>query len=137
MSDIPPIPRHEFYKRFYAREALNWPCLTWLSRHCPSKGHCSEALSLLPRKVSILDENSDSRESFWGIYAREEVCISWVLLYNFVCLVPPLIFLVLWLFRGSSEKDMQDSSVPFTLVLGMASVFWSVFLSSLQFGRVD
>jgi hypothetical protein len=24
MNDIPPIPQHEFYKRFKAAEALNW-----------------------------------------------------------------------------------------------------------------
>jgi hypothetical protein len=137
MNDIPPIPRHEFFKRFYAAEALNWPYFSWLRRCGASKGHCSEALSLFPQKVSILNEQSDTRECFWGIYAREEVCLCWVLFYNFVCLTPPLVFFFVWLFRATSEKDMQDSSVPFTLMAGMLSIFWSAFLSSLQFGRVD
>jgi hypothetical protein len=135
MNDIPPIPKHEFFKRFYAVKTQNLLYFFRLYRRKICKGHSSEALSLFPQKVSILDENSVTREFFWGIYAREEICLCWVLFYNFICVLPTLAFFFVWLFKACKGEDMQDSSIPFTMMTGMLSIFWSVFLSSLQFGK--
>jgi hypothetical protein len=100
-------------------------------------GHCTEALSLFPQNVSILDEHSGTREQFGGIYARVEVCPCGVTWYNLVCLLPPLVFFFVLLFKEISQKDIQDNSVPFGMMTGMLAIFWSVFHSNLHFGRVD
>jgi hypothetical protein len=85
--------------------------------------------------VSQLDENSEERKSFWGIYAREIVCLRWVLFYNLVCMLPLLWFFFMWIFPWGHRSDLQDASVLITMMIGMLSVFWSTFLGSLQFGK--
>lgn len=142
MRDMPPISEHEFYKRFYSSSPprpLHWHVLhSKTTRKCTQfkrRGHCREIIELLPKKLSLLDEGGDQREFFWGMFAREVVCLRWVFFYNVICMLPLVWFFFMWIFRWGHASDLQDASVPVTMVLGMLSVFWSIFLGSLQFGR--
>jgi hypothetical protein len=142
INEMPPISEHEFYKRFYFANPLNIFHQHPFHRKSNSKfnkakrkDHCCEILELLPKKLSQLDESSEQREFFWGIYAREVVCLRWVLFYNVLCILPFVWFLFMWIFPWGHASDLQDASVPITIMIGMLSIFWSVFLGSLQFGK--
>jgi hypothetical protein len=133
MDDIPPISEHEFYKRFYACKR---PKVShWYHRCKKFSRHSREVLNLLPKRVGALEEGGDKREIFWGIYAREIVSLRWILLYNVLCALPMFVFLFLWLFKLGQKGDLQNAATPLSMMLGFLSIFWSVFLSSLNFGK--
>jgi hypothetical protein len=136
MTDIPPVTWHEFRNRFYkCRSTSNqnsW--IPWRRWSKSTKGHCREALDLFPKKTSPSDTSSGAREVFWGICAQEVICFRWVVFWNVVCILPFVAFLFAWLFKAAKADDLQDASVPLMLVLSALSLFWSIFLSSLQFG---
>lgn len=134
MGPIPPVSRHEFRKRFYACHQQQ------LLRHwhhkCKKLGSQShDLLKLFPKKRTALEEGGDKREEFYGIYARENVSFIWVLFYNFICMLPMLAFFIMWINPQGHSTDLQNPSVPFSMMTAMLSLFWSVFLSSLQFGE--
>ncbi|KAI0842910.1 hypothetical protein F5Y06DRAFT_76436 [Hypoxylon sp. FL0890] len=134
MDSIPPVSEHEFQKRFYTCPRPQ-PLRHWYHK-CKALGtHSYDILELFPKKKTELEEGGDKRETFWGIYAREIISLRWVLIYNLVCVCPMLVFFVAWILPAGQNTDLQDPSVPFSMMLGMLSLFWSVFLSSLQFGR--
>ncbi|KAI1374084.1 hypothetical protein F4677DRAFT_447730 [Hypoxylon crocopeplum] len=133
MDSIPPVSEHEFRKRFYACPKPQ-PLRHWYHR-CKALGtHSYDILEFFPKKKTELEEGGDKRENFWGIYAREIISLRWVLFYNFLCVLPMLAFFTVWILPAGYSTDLQNASVPFTMMLGMLSLFWSVFLSSLQFG---
>lgn len=139
---VPPITEHEFRKRFYSFNASLF-CRHHILRHpklcsCKKracKTHSSELMDLLPKKLTLLDEQSNQREEFWGLYARQVVTFRWILAYNFLCFLPMLWFVFIWLFALGQKRDLQDAFVPTSVMISMLSVFWSTFLSSLHFGR--
>jgi hypothetical protein len=49
--------------------------------------------------------------------------------------LPLLIFFVAWVVPSGPGTDLQNPSVPFSIMATMLSLFWSLFLSSLQFGK--
>jgi hypothetical protein len=135
MINMPPITAHEFYQRFYSA-----PCkrksLFHLGHICnkSDKGHCQEALWVLPKKLSKLDENNETRETFWGIYAREVICFRWIMFYNILCFLPSITFFIVSILKLGKSFDLQDPSVPFAMTAAMLSVFWSQLISSLDYG---
>ncbi|KAI1409804.1 hypothetical protein F5Y13DRAFT_88541 [Hypoxylon sp. FL1857] len=134
MDNIPPVSEHEFQKRFYTCYKPH-PLRHWYHK-CKSLGtHSYDILELFPKKKTELEEGGDKREIFWGIYAREIISLRWVLIYNLVCISPMLVFFTVWILPLGQSTDLQNPSVPFSMMLGTLSLFWSIFLSSLQFGR--
>ncbi|OTA69145.1 hypothetical protein K449DRAFT_411975 [Hypoxylon sp. EC38] len=134
MDNIPPVSEHEFRKRFYTCHRPQ-PLRHWYHK-CKALGtHSSEILDLFPKKKTEFEEGGDKREIFWGIYAREIISLRLVFTYNLVCVCPMLAFFVVWIIPTGQLTDLQNPSVPFSMMLGMLSLFWSIFLSSLQFGR--
>ncbi|KAL4899578.1 hypothetical protein BDW74DRAFT_108769 [Aspergillus multicolor] len=135
MDVVPPITAHEFYTRFYSCYRSNaWA--VHLFHRCKKATGCSAGtLELLPKKRTPLEEHGDKRQPFWGIYAQEIVCFRWVVAYNVVCLLPMVIFLFLWMFPLGYKGDLQNAAVPFTMVAGMLTLFWSFFIGSIRFGR--
>lgn len=134
MINIPPVSEHEFYKRFYAchqpQSLLHW------YHKCRRLGLQShDLLEFFPKKKTELEEEGDKREHFWGIYAREQIDFRWVLFYNFICVLPMLIFFMVRVFPLNHSTDLQDPSVPLSMMLAMLSLFWSVYLGSLHFGE--
>jgi hypothetical protein len=132
MVHIPPIGKREFYKRFYSSQS-GW--YNVFRRRYRCKTACSDdAILFLPKKISKLDEQSDVREDFWGIHACEVVCLRWVLCYNFLCVLPSLVFFIASSVKLGKHFDLQDPSVPLQLTLTMLTMFWAPFLSSLRLG---
>jgi len=88
--------------------------------------------------MTELEEEGDRRENFWELYAREMISLRWVMFYNFVCILPLLAFFIAWVLPvgNSYRSDLQNPSVPFSIMAAMLSLFWSVFFSSLQFGML-
>ncbi|OTB18043.1 hypothetical protein K445DRAFT_20507 [Daldinia sp. EC12] len=137
MGNIPPVSEHEFRLRFYACHDPR-PQQSLLHRYhkCKKFGcHTHNALHLFPKKKTRLEEAGDTREMFWGIYARERISFSWVLGYNLFCLLPMLAFFIAWILPRGRGADLQNPSIPLSIMMGMLSLFWSLFLSSLQFGK--
>jgi hypothetical protein len=136
MVESPPISRHEFHTRFYACYQPR-PSLHWFHKCIKGCRSSQKTIDLLPKRRTFLEEGGDDREVFWGIYAREKPSILVVIVYNVVCLIPFLTFFFLWLFRWGHSGDLQNASVPIFISISMISVFWSVFLASLQFASHD
>jgi hypothetical protein len=134
MDNIPPISEHEFTKRFYACHKPR--PLLHVHHECRKLGaHSSDILKFLPKKRTELEEAGNKREDFWGIYARENISLRWIIFYNFVCVSPLLAFFLAWIVPRGLGTDLQNPSIPLSMMIGMLSLFWSVYLSSLQFGR--
>ncbi|KAH7224430.1 uncharacterized protein BKA55DRAFT_527310 [Fusarium redolens] len=134
MDSIPPVCQHEFEKRFYACDQPR-PLLHWYHK-CKRLGLQShDLLDFFPKKKTEFEEGGDKRESFWGIYAREVISLRCVLFYNLVCVLPMMTFFMVWVLPVGHRTDLQNPSVPFSIVTAMLSLFWSLFLSSLQFGK--
>lgn len=134
MDNIPPICKHEFWDRFYA--CHNPRPLLHLYHNCKTMGvYSSEALKFLPKKRTELEEAGDKREDFWGIYACEYPSTRWIIFYNFVCVLPLLAFFVAWIAPRGHDTDLQDPSVPISLMVSLLSLFWSVYLGNLQSGK--
>jgi hypothetical protein len=120
---IPPIGAHEFNLRFY--HGLHEP---WFGSRLPvlpmrNFNDDGELLHRIPKKLSYLDENSDGRETFWGLYARESVSFSWVWFYQIISLVPCFAYLASSLWKGFEIP--LDGSMAVYLCLFMQSLFWA------------
>jgi hypothetical protein len=134
MDNIPPISEHEFTTRFYACHKPR--PLLHLHHKCRRLGaHSSDILNFLPKKKTELEEAGDKREDFWGIYARETLSLRWIISYNFVCVSPLLVFFLAWIVPQELGTDLQNPAIPISIMISMLSLFWSVFLGSLQFAN--
>jgi hypothetical protein len=134
MINIPPISEHEFEKRFYACHKPR--PLLHLHHKCNRPGaHSSDILKFLPKKRTELEEAGDKREDFWGIYACESISLRWVIFYNLICISPLLAFFVAWVIPKGHVSDLQNPSIPVSMMASMLSLFWSVFISSLPFRK--
>jgi hypothetical protein len=124
---VPPIAKEEFYHRFYTCYRPR-PLLHWFHK-CRKICKSREALNLFPKWIFFLEEGGDTREEFWGIYARERPSFLILLIYNTLCLIPSLVFLFLWLFRWGHSGDLQNASLPLTLTGTPLSILWAYMLT--------
>jgi hypothetical protein len=88
----------------------------------------------MPKKLSQLEEVSSRREEFWCLYTQERLSFAWVVGYNLLFLLPMLVFFFLWLFGLKHDSDLQTAAVPFSMLVGLLAIFWSVFLMNSGFG---
>jgi hypothetical protein len=130
----PPISPHEFHCRFYSCYRPNRWSLHLFHVCKKAIGVSRDALNMIPKKKERLEEHGDKRQRFWGIYAREIVCFRWIVAYNLACMTPMVIFFFLWTFRVG-DGQLQNAAVPLSILLAGLSLFWSLFLGSLSFGR--
>jgi hypothetical protein len=134
MDLIPPLCEHEFEKRFYACHHPK-STLYWYHKCRRLRAQSRDVLMVLPQKKTRLEEGGDAREDFWGLYARERVSLCMVLLYNFVCIFPLLVFFVARIAPFGLGGDWQSPAVPMSTMIAMLSLFWSVYFASLQSSR--
>jgi hypothetical protein len=131
MARIPPIPREEFKERFYA--CYSCPPIPAFLHDCTRFNEdCREALARFPKCRFELDITKSSRDTFWGIYACEEIAAIRVVGYNLLCMAPTMAFFFAWLFDWKHPDDLQDASIPFFVMLALLSLFWSLFIGGLN-----
>lgn len=90
------IPAQEFRDRFYQS------CHHCYSRHfyhreririTSSIQHAArDVIALLPKRKDSRHMHDGRREKFWGIYARERRCFTWVLAYGPFLNLPGVVF---------------------------------------------
>lgn len=51
------------------------------------------------------------------------------MMYLCAIMAPAFWFVFAWLFQWGNRGDLQDATVPMTLMLGMLSVLWAVVYS--------
>ena len=68
------------------------------------------------------------RERFWGLYARERICLAWVGAYALIANLPGMIFVFLWLFQWHHSVDLQGAStlaqISVALSIGFVGALW-------------
>ena len=77
MDVVRPINRHEFRTLFYEEPF----------RTCAPHAF----LQKLPKRTSAFDEESETNEKFWGLYAREALAFNRVLFYSFAFTILPIL----------------------------------------------
>ena len=78
----------------------------------------------------------ETKENNFGELTRVSKSIS-AGCYSIIlfCVLPMLIFFMVWVFPLNHSTNLQDPSVPLSMMLAMLSLFWSVYLGSLHFGE--
>lgn len=133
MTRIPEITPHEFRKGFYRGSSpFTHTYIFFCSKGCRCKkdtarGHNKEIMPLLPKRVSPFDENTEAREDFWGLYAKNQIKMLRVIVWNVSCISPMLWFFAMRIFVWGPKGDLQNAAVPATLALSLLSLFWAFF----------
>lgn len=114
----PPISPHLFQTLFYACHS---PC-TWPFPHdCIPSPEKKVNLARIPKRNKTFE--GDESSPIWGFETVFAVSFSYVLAYHCVMVAGPFIFWGLWL--KYHPDDLQNASVPVTIVIGALSLFWS------------
>jgi hypothetical protein len=128
-----PVTRHMFRHYFYGcyeSDSL-WhrlhTCLP-LAPKCRIRNPAGEILEFFPKRDRPVATASQSEkvEVCYGIAARE--CRSFFRVVVYLCLImaPAIWFVFAWLFMWGDRGDLQDATIPMTLVLAMISILWAV-----------
>ncbi|KAL6165452.1 hypothetical protein ACJQWK_08678 [Exserohilum turcicum] len=136
MDPMPPITPHQFYHRFHACYDPR-PYFHFYHKCRSFNKFTRDHLRMIPKRELTIVEGSDKQEAFWGIFARERPSILRLLLYNFACALPCIIFFFMWLFSWGHSGDLQTASVPISVMLALLSVFWSIFFAHLEINQGD
>ena len=115
----PPISRHIFETLVHTCPS---PC-TWMNplHDCliPPSGHMF--LQRIPKRTKR--STNDQTSPIWGFEAVFAVSFAYVFVYHCVMVAGPLAFWVWWL--KAHPDDWQNAAIPFTVVIGALSLFWS------------
>ena len=124
---IPPIQPHEFTQRFYLcrrRGKLHRYHLTPCRKKCGRYPGPNGALARIPKRNTWPDVAGQEREFLWGLLAIERPSLFRVLLYHILILSAPFAFWWLWHFPWRHSGDLQNASVPFSVICVLLSMFW-------------
>lgn len=114
----PPISPHSFKTLFYACSS---PC-TWPVPHqCISISTGCAFLERIPKRRRSFEK--DLASPIWGLEAVFELYTAYVLVYHCCIIAGPLTFWGWWL--RFHPDDLQNASVPMTIILTCLSLFWS------------
>lgn len=114
----PPFGPHLFQALFYTCSS---PC-TWLIPHdCIPPPAGNSHLERIPKRRQSFER--DLASPIWGFEAVYAVSLAYVLAYHFIILAGPFAFWGLWL--KLHPDDLQNATVPMTIVLAGLSLFWS------------
>ncbi|KAF0330861.1 hypothetical protein GQ607_001730 [Colletotrichum asianum] len=88
---------------------------------------CVESLSddtvgCIPQRYYYLDEKSNRKEDFWGLYIQERRSALMSSFYIILCLSPFIIFCILYLL-GIIQGDVQNATTPLALALTLLGLF--------------
>lgn len=131
-----PVTKHMFRHYFYGcydsdtiAHRLH-TCLP-LVPTCRIRNPAAEILDCFPkrdRKVAT-SAQSDKIEVCYGLVARECRSFFRVVLYLCLIMAPAFWFIFAWLFEFGNTSDLQDATVPITLMLTATSILWAVVYS--------
>ncbi|KAL6828399.1 hypothetical protein V8C40DRAFT_286390 [Trichoderma camerunense] len=114
----PPISPHHFQTLFYACPS---PCSWPFPHDCIPLVANTVNLARIPKRTREFEKDQSS--PIWGFETVFAVSFSYVLVYHVVMVAGPFIFWGLWL--KFHPDDLQNASVPITVVIGALSLFWS------------
>ncbi len=119
---MPLISRHEFN---LALNAYTDQCVWSLIHDCYTIGDDTEAVARIRKKKSLFDiESNDLTIKFaWGTQNRYSISFLHVVIYHVLMLLMPFGVWMWW--QHKHNGDMQNASIPVTIVLALLSLFWS------------
>ena len=118
----PPISRHEFEMRLSSCQP---GCkLRWL-HDCFLSDESNNVIRHTPKKRNIFLYDTHARDEAWGLHAVHHISFLYILSYHLLIIAGPFVFWGWWL--GKKPADWQNASVPFAMLLGSLSLFWSGF----------
>lgn len=125
----PPIPRHEFEMHL---NACDQPCRwSWFYFHeCMPQLNTSSSITSIPKKhdrfniTAASSSNSPTDAFAWGLEARHSISALYLVIYHVLIVAGPFAFWAWWM--TEYPGDLQNASVPVTVVLGLLSLFWSI-----------
>lgn len=99
----------------------------------------SSAVDCIPKKISPFDTASKNQTDIyaWGLEARYEISAAYVAFYHVVILAVPFAFWGWW--QATQPSDLQNASIPVTVVIAMLSLFWGsngILTQGRHFGEV-
>ncbi|KAF2804373.1 HET-domain-containing protein [Mytilinidion resinicola] len=124
----PPISRHEFAMHL---NACDQPCpWSWSYFHeCMPQLNTLTSITSIPKKRKQFNTTTTSStftppaDAFaWGLEARHSISALYVVIYHVLIVAGPFAFWAWWMTRHPG--DMQNASIPTTIVLGLLSLFW-------------
>ncbi|KAL2836694.1 hypothetical protein BJX68DRAFT_259827 [Aspergillus pseudodeflectus] len=114
----PPFSSHLFNALFYTCQQ---PC-TWPIPHdCMPQPTRVVHIQRIPKRTRCFQ--GDQSSPIWGLEAKFAISFAYILMYHCVILAGPFVFFAIWL--RYHPDNLQDASVPVTIVLGSLSLFWS------------
>jgi hypothetical protein len=100
------------------------PILGSIFHDCLPRLNTKRAIERIPKKKSPFDTSStdDKKAYAWGLEARHEISAAYVAFYHLLILTLPFGFWGWW--QATHPSDLQNASIPVTVVLAMLSLFW-------------
>jgi hypothetical protein len=77
-------------------------------------------LQHLPKRISALDQSSDSRETFWGLYARDDMSLVMILCLPLAFICVRTLFCTILTLR---EEEYEYVTAPLLIFFSSLSVF--------------
>jgi hypothetical protein len=114
----PPLSTHLFTALFYSCD-LNCQRLT--PHDCIKPSTDTRCLQRIPKRKDPFD--TDMTIEIWGLGAVHSVSFAYVCTYHIFIVAAPFAFFIWWI--ETIPGDLQNASVPVTVVFGLLSLFWS------------
>lgn len=114
----PPIPKDLFQTLLYACDS---PCTQRFPHDCIFLTENTANIARIPKRIKKFED--DERLPIWGFEPVFSVSFTYVFVYHCVILIGPFIFWGVWLKYYPS--DLQDASVPLSIIIAALSLFWS------------
>ncbi|KAK1519196.1 hypothetical protein CPAR01_15634 [Colletotrichum paranaense] len=127
----PPISPEEFSHVFHytaKSEAVIWKSLG-LPFYDIVEALSDDTVGCIPQRYHYLDERSNRKEDFWGLYIRERRSALMTSVYILLCLSPFFAFCFLYLF-GVISGDIQNATTPLALALTALGLFLGSMVKS-------
>ncbi|KAF4776927.1 hypothetical protein HER10_EVM0010059 [Colletotrichum scovillei] len=127
----PPVSPEEFSHVFHytaKSEAVIWRSLG-LPFYDTVEALSDDTVGCIPQRYHYLDERSNRKEDFWGLYIRERRSALMTSVYILLCLSPFFAFCFLYLF-GVISGDIQNATTPLALALTALGLFLGSMIKS-------
>lgn len=104
---------------------------------CRIRNPASQLLEQIPKRDRPFEValQSDKVEVCYGLVAREYRSFLHVITYLCLSIAPAFWFTFAWIFQWGSRDDLQDATVPMTLMLAALSLLWAVVYSGSDVRR--